>query len=85
MLESRVAAAIGACQGLIPDEELKDMRSLVYLGEPGVAIENLSVQLYEYEARVDEDVVMEIKVLGEKMGLDPKCWERLFELLPNNP
>ena len=75
--ETRVLSVIQSCHGLIPTEQLEEMSSLVRAGEPGVALENLSTQLYEYEAPVQQATIDEIEELGNAMELNPKYWARL--------
>ena len=50
---------------------------LVLAGEPGVALENLSTQLYEYDVTVNRTTFEEIESLCKEMGLDTKYWSRL--------
>lgn len=76
-LEPRVLRVIAMCRGLIPHEQLDEMDGLVRAGEPGVALEHLSTQLYEYDAILDKAILEQIELLGKAMGLDPKYWSRL--------
>ena len=75
-LESSVLDVIAMCIELLPDSELREMSDLVKAGEPGIALENLSTQLYEHAASVRPEVVRAIEGLGRSMGLDPKYWRR---------
>ncbi|RLB52115.1 MAG: hypothetical protein DRJ42_15630 [Deltaproteobacteria bacterium] len=52
-------------------------RSLSEHGEPGVALENLCTQLYEYDVVVPEPLVAELAALGSLMGIEPAHWTRL--------
>jgi hypothetical protein len=76
-LETRVLGVLAVCRGLLPDEQLDEMGQLVRAGEPGVALENLSTQLYEYDVPVEQATLEQIESLGKTMGLDPKYWARL--------
>ncbi len=76
-LETRVVGVIAMCHGLVPKEQLDDMDQLVRAGEPGVALENLAMQLYEYDVAVEQSTLEEIRSLSEAMGLDPSYWTRL--------
>lgn len=76
-LESSVLDLITRCTDLLPDGELREMSDLVKAGEPGIALENLSTQLYEHGASVQPGIVKAIEALGRSMGLDSKYWHRL--------
>jgi hypothetical protein len=76
-LETRVLGVIEMCRGRVPAEQLYEMSQLVRAGEPGVALENLTTQLYEYAVAVEQEMVEQIESLGKAMGLDPKYWSRL--------
>jgi hypothetical protein len=76
-LETRVLEVIANCHGFVPADQLDDMSQLVRSGEPGVALENLATQLYEYDALVSEELVEEMSVLCKTMGLNAKYWSRL--------
>jgi hypothetical protein len=76
-LETRVLGVIAMCRGLLPQEQLDQMDQLVRAGEPGVALENLSTQLYEYDVPMEQATIEQIASLGMGMGLDPKYWRRL--------
>jgi hypothetical protein len=75
--ETRVLRVISMCRGLVPEEQLNDMSQLVRAGEPGVALENLATQLYEYDVTVEREIIEQIESLGTAMGLDAKYWSRL--------
>lgn len=63
--------------GALPRDQVKEMESLVAAGEPGVALENLCVQLFEYDVVFPPELVRELAELGNAMGLDARLWERL--------
>lgn len=60
--------------GQLPPEQYEYMKELVAVGEPGVALENYSTQLFEYDVAVPSALVAEIEELGRAMGLDEKYW-----------
>lgn len=76
-MESELLAVLERCRGLgIPPGDLDEMASLVNAGECGVALENLCIQLFEYDAVVSVPVLDSIKKLGLVMGIDDKYWAR---------
>lgn len=80
-LEASLLKLIADCSGTaIPIIQLQDMAALVKAGEPGVALENLCTQLFEYDVPVGAAVVARIARLGRAMGLDEACWVNLAEL-----
>jgi hypothetical protein len=76
-LDTRVLGVIAMYRGLVPQEQLDEMDQLVRAGEPGVALENLTTHLYEYDVAVEQGTFEEIESLSKAMGLDPKYWARL--------
>jgi hypothetical protein len=50
-VEERLARLLSRALGLLPEEELRQMRELVSVGEPGVALENFCMELVEYTCR----------------------------------
>ena len=77
-IEVRLLNLIERCRELgVPLGELNEMVSLARAREPGIALENLCTQLFEYEAHVPADVLETIKRLGMAMGLADKYWMRL--------
>jgi hypothetical protein len=79
-LETRVLCVIAMCRGLVPQEQLDEMDQLARAGEPGVALENLATQLYEYDVTVEQGTLEEFETLSKVMGLDPKYWARLVRV-----
>ena len=67
--EDRLSRARARATGLLPDEQLGDMRSLVQAGEPGIALENFCTQLYEYDVSVPAELAAELEALAVAMGL----------------
>ena len=76
-VETRLLVLLNALAGTLPEAELKEMRELTEAGEPGIALENLCVQLVEFERRVPRAIRDEIGSVGGKMRIDPKYWSRL--------
>jgi len=77
-IEGKLLELIELCRGLgVPPIELDDMSALTKAGEPGIALENLCTQLFEYEAAVPLVVVDGLKTLGHAMGINDKYWRRL--------
>lgn len=81
VLEARVLALIKSLKGPIPTHQHDYMQELCQVGEPGIALENFAEQLYEYYVRVDPKMIEEMEALGAQMGLDPRHFARLRELL----
>ena len=76
-IEQQTLSAITDFTSKLPAEQLQDMRSLVIAGEPGVALENLCTQIYEYDVEVAPEVLAKISEVGRAMGLDSKYWDRI--------
>ncbi len=77
-VERKVLELMTECRGLaVPPAELDDMTALTRAGEPGIALENLCEQLFEYDVAVSAALVERIRVLGTAMGLRAEYWTRL--------
>ena len=76
-IEARLVALLADFNGPIPEYQLQDMRDLCRAGEPGVALENFTTQLDEYEVSIPPAMLEEIIRLGHAMGLNPKYWATL--------
>jgi hypothetical protein len=68
-VEERLARVLGRVSGFLPDDQLQEMRQLVEAGEPGIALENLCSQLYEYDVSVPAELAAELEALAEAMGI----------------
>lgn len=74
----QVVAVIALSEPLgVPAAQLHEMAALAAAGEPGVALENLCVQLYEYEVIVPARLLARIRALADAMQLESRYWERL--------
>lgn len=78
-IENTVIAILADFGGSLPGEQLSEMRELVEAGEPGVALENLCTQLYEYDVVVSVERQREIAMVGTAMGLPESTWQKLDE------
>ncbi len=76
-IEARLLALLVTFDGPIPPDQLQDMRELCRAGEAGVALENFTTQLDEYEVFISPNMLEEIEQLGRAMGLDSVYWMRL--------
>jgi hypothetical protein len=68
-VEERLERVLARATGLLPDDQLSDMASLVRAGEPGIALENLCTQLHEYDVSVTPALATELDALAATMGL----------------
>lgn len=76
--ESALLEVIDACRARgVPDRELDDMADLVRAGEPGIALQNLCTQLFEYEVLVPVSVRDALGAIGASMGIKDVYWKRL--------
>jgi hypothetical protein len=76
-IEARFLRAVDGCAGLVEEERLRCDRFLAMAGEPGVALENLRVQLVDEDAAVPRDLFAELVALGRAMGLNESYWSLL--------
>jgi hypothetical protein len=77
-LEAELKEIISIFDGHLPPDQLLEMKELNAAGEPGVAYENLCVQLFEFDVQVNESQFYQIRKLGLAMRIQPKYWERLY-------
>jgi hypothetical protein len=73
-VEARLDTVLVSAHGWIPDGELAQMRRLVQVGEPGIALENFCTQLYEYDVAVPGETARELGILARAMGLKLPAW-----------
>jgi hypothetical protein len=76
-VERRTLALLAGFGGRLRPDEVEEMESLIVAGEPGVALENMCVQLYEHDAPVDPSEVAAIAEVGDLMRIDPFYWRPL--------
>jgi len=76
-IEMRLLRLLTQYGDQLPPEQVEDMKELVAAGESGVALENFSTQLIEYDVFVPTALVTEIQELSQAMNLDEKYWKRL--------
>jgi hypothetical protein len=77
-IEKTLVKLIDSFEGQLPREQLGEMRNLTTAGEPGVAFENLCVQLFEYDIHVAPEVLNELRTVGLAMTIKATYWERLY-------
>lgn len=70
-------AIVVALDGRLPTVDIDNAWGLIDAGEPGVALENLCTQLYEYDVLVPREVLRQIVSAGEAMQLSPDLWKDL--------
>jgi hypothetical protein len=78
VLEKR--AAIDRLVSQLPELPSADRHMVMQMAdvnEFGVALENLCIQLYEFDIGVRTDILQEIAALGNLMGISPEYWGRL--------
>jgi len=63
--------------GKLPAVDIQNAREMIDAWEPGIALENLCTQLYEYGVAVPRHVLVRIIVAGEAMRLVPALWADL--------
>jgi len=76
-IETQLAAAIKESKAWIPPDQIGDMLELVRAGEPGIALENLCTQLFEFDAVIPLDLRERLGRLGKEMGIANEYWRRL--------
>lgn len=88
IIENELARIASLFRGKLPDGQIQDMMDLARAGEPGVAFENLCIQLYEHDVVVDEEILEALRRIGESMNignrycdlLESKMQKRQFDL-----
>lgn len=84
LLNQRLHAVFHHGEGHFPEGQLEDMRQLVDVGEPVIALENFCTQLYEYDVQVPKAAKQELESLGRELGIESHHWENVEEL-PSPP
>ncbi len=76
-IEGRLITVLAAFEQKLPQEQLDDMQDLARHREPGIALENLCSQIFEYDVATPMAVHDELAVLGRAMGISSDYWMRL--------
>ena len=76
-METDMLQLLSRFQSRLPAATYDDVKNLIDHGEWGVALENMCVQLFEYDLAVSSTELSEIKTLTERMGLPPTTWSFL--------
>jgi len=72
-VEQRLNRILASASGLLPEEELRQMCTLVAMGEPRVAPEHFFTQLHEYDVTISEEMAGELGAVAAAMGM-PLAW-----------
>jgi Immunity protein 50 len=72
-------AVLIRCKSLLPRDDVRNVGELVDAGEPGIALEILCTQLYEYERAVDRESLAALAGVGTYFKLDPHLWTSLVK------
>lgn len=70
-------AIVIAVEGRLPATDTQNAWDLLDAGEPGIALENLCTQLYEFDVEVSESLLTQITTAGVAMGLASDLWTDL--------
>ena len=77
-IELEIEQLVVSVRGLgVPDSDLDDVLQLARAGEPGIALENLCTQLFEYDVLVPQGPRAVMSSLAQAMGIAPRYVERL--------
>ncbi|TWU00429.1 hypothetical protein Pla108_13800 [Botrimarina colliarenosi] len=76
-IEDELVAIIVGFERELPAAQVAEMQELTKAGEPGIALENLCTQLYEYDVAVDTVRLQQIAAVGHLMGIDENYWQAL--------
>jgi hypothetical protein len=74
----RLHKAMDAAVGLTPDD-ISNVQSLIDVGEWLVAFETLCTQIYEWELRLERDVIRDLEDLGTALGARRELTDHLWE------
>ncbi|KRE60035.1 MafI family immunity protein [Nostocoides sp. Soil756] len=77
-MTGRLHKAMDAAVGLTPDD-INNVQSLIDVGEWLVAFETLCTQIYEWEIRLELDVVRDMEGLGTALGARRELTDHLWE------
>jgi hypothetical protein len=76
-IEQALKRIIPSFDSQLPPHQLDQMAELVDAGEPGIAFENLCTQLFEYDIKINSDMLVIFEEIGGAMGTKEKYWQRL--------
>jgi hypothetical protein len=68
-VEERLHRLLENATGLLPQRELRQLRELVAVGEPGVALEHFCAHLDDYDVSISVELSDEVEALAAAMGM----------------
>ncbi|AHG49779.1 hypothetical protein RLEG12_02545 (plasmid) [Rhizobium leguminosarum bv. trifolii CB782] len=74
-IEKRLIKLISDFSGRLPGEYIREYISLAEHNECAVALENLCVQLYEYDVVPTPEELVTIQQLVREMNLEENTWK----------
>ncbi|MBL0888723.1 MafI family immunity protein [Myceligenerans indicum] len=77
MIEFALRAAVERVAAGLTTDWCEDVFHLIEHGEPGLALDTLCTQLYEFDVVVDDETRRLIAQAGHLMGMNPLLWESL--------
>ena len=80
-IEKEVKEILAKSKYGLTEADIDNASDFIAHGEYGVALELISEQLYENEARVDADLLDSVQKTAFSMGLDKSSWAFLDESL----
>ncbi|UOE42871.1 MafI family immunity protein [Agromyces larvae] len=72
-----IREVVNELSGQLPDSDLQNARIFLDAGEPGVALENLCAQIYEYDVPIARSAYLRLEAAGRAMSLDSSNWSHL--------
>jgi len=76
-IEDKLVRIVGLFREKLPNDQIQDMMDLAKAGEPGIAFENLCIQLHEYDVPIDKKTLESLREIGGSMNIDTRYCERL--------
>jgi len=76
-LEIKLNEALALVSGVLSQDQVEDIRSYIYAGEWGLALEFVCSMLYEDELPLPARAYELLQEVGNTMHLESKTWEVL--------
>ena len=80
-IQQKLLDVLGELHGSLGDNDYAEAMEATKIGEPGVALEVICQQLFEYETRIQKRIYVRLEAIGQTMNMPDSTWKILEPLV----